>query len=110
MIENSPSKQDLLGSNLGRAHFSSFFFLFNFYYCSFFFFILYYVYLYIFYSLKPSFHFFLILAVSPKCCARFCNSLVSSIIEVAALHRSVLQRIRELFSGTLVSLTAELSE
>ena len=65
MIENSPSKQDLLGSNLGRAHFSfsSFFFLFNFCYCSFVF-ILYYVYLYIFYSLKPSFHFFLLLAVS----------------------------------------------
>ena len=28
MVENSSSKQDLLGSNLGRAHFSlSFFFL-----------------------------------------------------------------------------------
>ena len=109
MVENSPSKQDLLGSNLGRAQFSfsSFFLIFVivvlFLYCI--------MYICLFsIPYKPSFHFVLLLAVSPKCCARFCDSRVSSVIEVAALYRSVLQRIRELFSGTLVSLTAELSE
>lgn len=75
---------------------------------------LYYLYLCIFYSPLPSFHFFLILAVSlplaPSAARGSAIHLFLVFLEVAALvHMSVLQRIRELFSGTLVSLTAELS-
>ena len=99
-----------------KSSFFFFFFLLSFYLLQFCFYIVLCIFVYFLFP-KAFFPFFPTscrqLAVSPKCCARsarFCDSRVSSIIEVAALHRSVLQRIRELFSGTLVSLTAELSE
>ena len=71
-------KQDLLGSNLGKAYFSfSFLSLSTFFYnCSFFLFCFntgYFIFIF------PSSPFFLFLAVGLKCCARFGDLRISSL-------------------------------